>query len=270
MGFADLHIHTTFSDGSYTPEEVVARALRNGVTAIAVCDHNLTAGSLATEPLARAAGLRFVRGVEIDALYTGRDIHLLAYNADFDDAAFVGLLRHERRALDRMSEVLLERMKPDYPALDVGEFLAFPHVPSQGGWKMLHYLKAKGVTGDVKDGARFYPRYGVTYADAGFEPIETVTRVAHDAGATLILAHPGEVFGHAPDEAFMALVEGAVRAGADGVECYYPTHSTEMTNKLLAFCRIRRLKITAGGDCHGVFGNTDIGETRTPERLVSL
>ena len=67
VGYADLHIHTTASDSSYSPAEVVARAVRNHVTLMAVCDHNVIAGSLAAEPLARDAGISFIRGVEIDA-----------------------------------------------------------------------------------------------------------------------------------------------------------------------------------------------------------
>jgi len=270
MGYADLHIHTTFSDGSLTPEAVVARAVQNGVTMLAVCDHNVTGGSLAVEPLARAAGLRFVRGVEIDALYAGRDVHMLAYGADFDDAALTALLRHERWALDHMSEVLLERMKPDYPALDFDDYLAFPHDPAAGGWKMLQYLMARGVTSAPHDGRLFYPRYGVTYEDAGFESIGEVARIVHAAGGALILAHPGEVFGRVADDAFMTLVEEAVHAGADGIECFYPTHPKEMTERLLAFARGHGLKITAGCDCHGVFGDTDIGQTQTDEGLIVL
>ena len=107
VGYADLHIHTTASDSSYSPAEVVARAVRNHVTLMAVCDHNVIAGSLAAEPLAREAGISFVRGVEIDALYAGRDVHMLAYHPDFENKAFRELIAHARYALDHMSEVLL-------------------------------------------------------------------------------------------------------------------------------------------------------------------
>lgn len=64
--YADLHVHSIYSDGTYSPEEIVRQAVQNEVGLLAVCDHNVIEGSLKTEPLARAAGIRFVRGVEID------------------------------------------------------------------------------------------------------------------------------------------------------------------------------------------------------------
>lgn len=268
MGYADLHIHTTFSDGSLSPREAVNRAVQNGVSLMAVCDHNVVGGSLEAEPLAREAGIRFLRGVEIDSVFAGRDVHLLAYQPDFDNAPFRELIAHARFALDNMSTVLLERLKPEYPALDLAEYQAFSYDPDQGGWPMLQYLLSRGVTRSIHEGMALYARYDVTYAAAGFVPLDEVTRVVHAAGGLAVLAHPAETFSHLPEDDVLALTEQAVTLGLDGIECYYPTQSAALTDRLLALCRRRQLFVTAGSDCHGAFGHTDIGEMSIPADRV--
>ena len=74
MAFADMHIHSYYSDGSHSPEEIVRRARASGIKLISVCDHNEIRGTLETEPLAHAAGLKYVHGVEIDAIHENSDI----------------------------------------------------------------------------------------------------------------------------------------------------------------------------------------------------
>ena len=270
VGYADLHIHTTASDSSYSPAEVVARAVRNHVTLMAVCDHNVIAGSLAAEPLAREAGISFVRGVEIDALYAGRDVHMLAYHPDFENKAFRELIAHARYALDHMSEVLLERLKDEFPTLDMAEYRAFAYDPDKGGWPMLQYLLFKGVTGSIHEGMALYPRYDVTYAGAGFVPLDEVIGTVHAAGGVIVVAHPCETFKRLDDSDVLALVGGAIDAGADGIECYYPTQGEALTHALVDLARRRNLKITAGSDCHGAFGKTDVGEMRVDASKIRL
>ena len=270
LGCADLHIHTTASDSSYSPAEVVARAVRNHVTLMAVCDHNVISGMLAAEPLARDAGISFIRGVEIDALYADRDVHMLAYHPDFENRAFRELIAHARYALDHMREVLLERMKDEFPALGMAEYRAFAYDSNKGGWPMLQYLLHKGVTGSIHEGMALYPHYDVTYAGAGFVPLDEVIDTVHAADGIMVVAHPCETFKHLDDKDVLALVGGAIDAGADGIECYYPTQSEPLTQALLELAQRRNLKITAGSDCHGAFGKTDVGEMRIDAAKIRL
>lgn len=266
---ADLHIHTVYSDGTLTPAEVVARAVANGVELLSICDHNAVEGSLATEPLARAAGLRFVRGVEIDSMFAGQDAHILCYGADFQHPELMHRIRDARHRLDDMSDRLLERMLADYPQLDAEEYAAMVFDSRLGGWKLLQYLMRKGVTHSLREGFPFYDRYGVTYASAGFRPAEEIVAAIHDAGGRAVLAHPGVTFGETKDGLYPTL-EVAHNLGIDGIECFYPKHSPAFTEFLAAFCRERNLDITAGSDCHGAFGTADVGETRTPARTIRL
>ena len=262
----DLHIHSICSDGTLSPAEIVAEAVKNNVSRLAVCDHNVVAGTLETAPMAKKAGLRFLAGVEIDAMLLGRDAHILCYGADFSDANLLSRIRHARARLDWMSDELLRRMLPHFPNLDYGEYDSLSHDSSQGGWKLLQYLKAKGVTKKLDDALHFYTRHGVTYESAGFHPASEIIEAIHAAGGCAVLAHPGVTF----KEGALHAAQEAMKLGVDGVECFYPRHSTELTEKLLAFCDENNLSATAGSDCHGAYSTTRVGETDTPVEKVRL
>lgn len=253
----DLHIHSIYSDGTLSPEQIVAEAVQNGVSGIAVCDHNVIAGSIETRPIAEKAGLKFLPGVEIDAMLLGRDAHILCYGADFTDAALLSRIRHARSRLDWMSDELLRRMLPDFPTLDYAEYEALAHDSAQGGWKLLQYLKAKGITEKLNDAMHFYGDYGVGYEAAGFHRAEDVINSIHAAGGCAILAHPGVTFRENPVEA----LNEARRMGIDGAECFYPRHNAALTQRLLQLCDAFGLSATAGSDCHGSYERARIGDS---------
>jgi predicted metal-dependent phosphoesterase TrpH len=270
MAFADLHIHSLYSDGSYTPEEIVRIARASNVDLISICDHNQVQGTLECAPIARAAGLKYIPGVEIDAIHNGMDLHILCYGADLSDANLLARIHHARWALDEMSTELLRRMLKNYPSLSMADYEAFPHDTKKGGWKMLQYLCARGVTPDLKSGFPLYDRYGVTYADAGFDSAETILSAIHAAGGKAVLAHPGVVFPTGRLTLFEQHLQDALDLGMDGVECHYVRHSAGITRSCLDICRDRGLLITAGSDCHGAFNHNEIGQTKTPVSELKL
>ena len=270
MNFADMHIHSKYSDGSLTPEEIVRIARGNGVGLISVCDHNVVEGSLETEKYALAAGMRYIRGVEIDAIFEGADVHILCYNADFSHQPLISSIRRARATLDNMSAELLRRMIKDYPFLSEADYAAFTHDTKKGGWKMLQYLAARGVTASLKEGFPYYDNYGVTYAEAGFESAEKTVELIHAAGGKAVLAHPGVNFSTESISGFEKQLEHILETGLDGVECHYVRHTPGVTRKCIEICERRGKIITAGSDCHGAFNNNEIGQTRTPVSELKL
>lgn len=270
MDLADLHIHSIYSDGTLTPEEIIRDARARGVKLISVCDHNEIQGTLEIAALARGEDVRCICGVEMDALYQGMDIHILGYGADFTHEALLSCIRRARARLDEMSDELLRRMSRDYPQLDCTEYESFVHDVRLGGWKMLQYLCHKGITAKLRDGFDLYARYGVHYGDAGFDVAETVIRCIHAAGGRAVLAHPGVMFPSDSMRRFNEQVEAAMELGLDGIECYYPHHSPGVTRLLLELCTRKGAMITAGSDCHGAFNHNQIGQTRTPTSALRL
>jgi len=255
----DLHIHSVYSDGTMTPAEIVAEAVRRGASGIAVCDHNVIGGTLEAQPLAEAAGLKYLPGVEIDAMLMGKDAHILCYGADFSNEALMKHIRHARARLDWMSDELLRRMLPDFPGLDYGEYEALPHDPKKGGWKLLQYLQMKSVTKALNDALPYYFQYDVTYESADFRPAAEVVAAIHAAGGCAILAHSGVTF---KDDA-LAAADAAREIGIDGAECYYPRHSKRLEWLLLNWCDTHQLSATAGSDCHGSYERASICDTHT-------
>lgn len=270
MGFADLHIHSMYSDGTLTPAEIVSIARARNAELISVCDHNETRGTMETARRAREAGLKYVSGVEIDAIHRGADIHILCYGADLFHPELSARIRRARERLDGMSDALLARMLPDYPQLSREEYESRAHDPARGGWKLLQYLQDRGVTKDLHDGFPFYERYGVTYGAAGFDGAEEIVRAIHAAGGRAVLAHPGVVFPTQSLQEFARNVHDALDTGLDGVECHYPRHSPGVTRRCLEICAARGLMITAGSDCHGAFNHNEIAQTRTPLEELRL
>ena len=270
MGFADLHIHSMYSDGTLTPAEIVSIFRARTAAQISVCDHHETRGTTPTAELARAAGLKYVSGVEIDAIHRGADIHILCYGADLSHPELRARIRKARERLDGMSDALLARMLRDYPRLSREEYARSAHDPARGGWKLLQYLQDKGVTENLHAGFPLYERYGVTYAEAGFDCVEDVVRAIHAAGGRAVLAHPGVVFPTDSLQEFAVNVNAALDTGLDGVECHYPRHNPGVTRRCLEICAERGLMITAGSDCHGAFNHNEIAQTRTPLEKLNL
>lgn len=261
MGWVDLHVHTTFSDGTMTPRQMVERARRLGVELLAIADHEVLEGSRAAGPLCREAGIRLLPAVELSCLRGQEYYHLLGYGVDLDNPELMALARRNRALMDGISERLVERMSTDYPQLSVGDYADYRYDASRGGWKGLGYLLDRGVTGALKEGLGFYGLYGASYQEAGFPEMAEVAGVIHRAGGRAVLAHPGEVI-EAHGDAFEEILTQLLGEGIDGLECYYPTHTPQIQDICLRLCRERELLITTGSDCHGAFGHTDVGQMR--------
>jgi predicted metal-dependent phosphoesterase TrpH len=268
--YADLHIHSTHSDGSQTPEAIVLEARARNVSLISITDHELLCGSLEAEPIARRAGIGFLRGAEVQGRADGRFYHILAYGVDAKDRGFSALIGDSRQKLDDMSVELIRRLEPQYPHISVEDFDLYEREAVEGGWKGLEYLYRRGVTAALRDGMALYAQYGVTYEDAGFPPLCSVLRAIRGAGGRAVLAHPGITVPQSDEKTFLPTINRLIDAGLDGLECYYPLHTHKTTRALTALCRDRNLIITAGSDCHGAFGRTHIGQMMIPVEALSL
>src|SRR5215468_11230985 len=118
---ADLHLHTTHSDGSYTPAQVVELALRSGLCAIAITDHDTLEGVAPARAAAAGTGLEVIAGVEISSEYEGRELHLLGYFVSTEDIALKQVLDGLRRGraerylamIDRLREQGVHLAEPD-------------------------------------------------------------------------------------------------------------------------------------------------------------
>lgn len=269
MPLADLHIHTCYSDGTMTPEEVIREAKAAGVGLLAVTDHNVLGGTRELCRLleASAEGLRWTTGAELDTRWGDYSLHLLGYGCDLGHPALNHAADRSAELQENANRELISRLKE--PGVSLADYDAFSYDRRQGGWKALHYFVAKGLVKHLWEGFDIYKRYGTKVIP--FPPIKDYIERIHTAGGKAVLAHPGEVISPSPEEALL-VIEKLIELGLDGVECYYSRHTPELTEALVQFCRAHKLLITAGSDCHGEFCGSGgpIGATATPEEALVL
>lgn len=270
QGLTDMHIHSYFSDGTMSPAEIVKEAKERGLSFISICDHNELEGSRQAAEICENEGLKFIPAVEIDSLNNDVDYHIIGYGVDLNDTDFIKFIIKNRELLDAISVKLIEKMSADFNCLSPQDFDGFTYDRSLGGWKCLHYLYERGIASSIKDALKFYDAYQCPYSIVDFPPVQTVCEQIHKAGGYAVLAHPGEVIKQGYTDAFRKELERLLPLGIDGIECYYPTHTKEITEECLRVCRGSDLIITAGSDCHGSFGKTSIGEIHIAVEQINL
>lgn len=247
---ADLHIHSQASDGTYSCSQIISECWARDIGLVSVTDHNTLGAYPEIQQLAEGFGIQVLCGVEIDCTFQGVSYHLLGYGFDPEDQPLRQLLARSRRTLDEMSDRLVEALAPHYPQVSLADYESYTYDRSRGGWKGLCYLIDRGLATCLEDAMPYYKRYGVTYEQSGFAPLEEACQAVHAAGGFCVLAHPVE---YIPLEELPNRLELLCRQGVDGVECYYPARDAAYTDACLTFCREHGLFITCGGDSHGAF-----------------
>ena len=264
----DLHIHTTASDGTWDPGQLISVAQQLGLGALAVTDHDTVANVAATEKLALAAGIKFIHGAEICSTKNGHCFHILGYGLDLDNRQLLELLAHNEHLLEQKDEDSIALLAQEGWNVSVKEFHAYKYDRHRGGWKALAYLQDKGLCRDVKD---FFTRIFTPEHNLDFPVFPSITEVVHTihgAGGVALCAHAASDF-HGPglEPVLAQLAEEPL----DGFECYHSGHSLEDTQKLLAHCRAKGLLISGGSDCHGTFvQERHLGEPRVNAEDVYL
>ena len=259
LSFADLHVHSYYSDGTHSPAQILALAEEKGIGTLAIADHDVFNGSLELMKLSENSRVKCIPAVEITCDDFGRQIHVLAYHPDFTDDGFCAFVSDGRRKLDGMSMSLIEKMKAAGYSVSVEDFNAFNCERGGGGWKALHYFKSIGLTNELKDGFSLYPKFGCGYETAGFPSVcEAVSKI-HSVGGIAVIAHPGVSVKTNDCSEFIAELEKLVGYGADGIECFYSEHTAEITALCECFCDEHGLLKTCGSDFHGSFLTRQLG-----------
>lgn len=252
-GGVDLHAHTTASDGSLTPTELITQASALGLAAIAVTDHDTTAGLAEAAEAARAAGIDFVPGVELSVEDDGGRFHLLGYLFDPDDENLLTTLASIRVARARRNEQMAVRMA------ELGLPVTMDDVRAQAGDKgeviaRPHFARALMAAGIVNSTQEAFDRFLATGKPL-YLPKQVLTphdavALLHQAGGLAVMAHPGLV---PLSESALAARVSQLREedGIDGIEAFYSQHSPAQTERFLALARAHHLVVSGGSDFHG-------------------
>lgn len=259
----DMHMHTYFSDGTMSPEEIVQKAKMREVGILAITDHNKLESWEELQKAAAKAGIIPIRGVEINAAYKDKVLHLLAYGFE-DHTKLFELIDLADREMQRMSDDLIVNLSKIDERVSLEDFNAYEYDRRKGGWKGLHYLLERGLTTKLFEGFRFYREYGCDFPEYHFPAIEELCKNIKEAGGYSVLAHPMSYFKELNEEELIAVLEDLRSKGLTGIECYYPTHSEMMTKTCVDFCKKYNMLITTGSDEHGEFGK----EAKTLDQTI--
>ena len=248
--FADLHIHSWYSDGTMTPKEIIEKAKTENITLISISDHEYVDAYLNSENFEDLSGIKIIPGAEIIALMDDKEYHILAYDFDMHNKPLRELMVYNRSILDEKGSKLIENMAGDHASvISMREFSGYERNRRNGGWGSIDYLKNKGLVKSWPDYVAFAKKYPVEL-NKNFLHAGEVIKIIQNAGGYAVLAHPCDN------------TEAAVKflnMGIDGFECYYPAHTEQETEFFVKFCREHDLMITAGGDEHGSFGEAGVG-----------
>ena len=257
--FADLQLHSSASDGSDAPSEVVRRAARKGFAAIALTDHDTLEGVPEAAMEAAACGIELIHACELSTLDDNeRQIDMLAYGIDIDDVEFQATLNTIRSGRLGRAYLMVQRLN------EFGHAVSWDRVQAIAGGENIgrpHVARAMveaGVVPTIKDAftEEFILDGGRCYVQrVKISPAEAIEQI-HSAGGVAVAAHPGRT--GLTDEDIAALVSW----GLDGIEVFYPRHSKTETIRFTELAGRHDLLVTGGSDDHG-----DINEGRLMGRV---
>jgi len=256
--FVDLQMHTTCSDGAWSPRRIFDEIRAKNLELFCITDHD----TIAAYPVPDDLAARCVPGLEVDTEHVGHTVHLLAYGVADDKSPLLIALRKQREERDVRMQAIIERMNRLGVDVTYADVLAQVRGGSSVGRPHLaRALVAKGVVGNVQSAFDTYLADG----EKGFVKLKRLTSgdiidLIHQSGGICVIAHPKRLRdpGH---------LEEITRLGADGVEVVHPTATPEDQQRLYAFADEHGLVTTGGSDFHSPETHPPLGVHMAKDRI---
>ncbi|MBV9124318.1 MAG: PHP domain-containing protein [Planctomycetes bacterium] len=241
----DLHLHTTFSDGLYSPAQVVDLGRRSGLAGLAITDHDTVAGLGPAREAAQGSGLEIIAGVEISAEYQGREFHLLGYFFRPEDATLQAALERLRRHRAERFQEMVERLRRCGVRLDEEDLPQHAEYETLGRRHLAELLVKHQRAGSIREAfARYLGDEGRATVPKLRLPVAEALALVRQAGGVASWAHPGS---GCTWEDLAALG----RLGLGAVEAVYPGYRPAQVRRLREWAAALGLAVTGGSDCHG-------------------
>lgn len=265
----DLHTHTSCSDGTFTPEELIKYAKIKNLSAIAITDHDTIEGLQEGEATARNLGVEFINGVEFSIIINSKDFHILGLMFDRHCEKFKNFLEKMQDERKQRNIKIIELLRKDNVILEYDELLS---TTKNGIITRSHFSKLLIKKGYVKNVDEAFSKYlsykGTAYVPRNnFKPNDVMEAI-HEAGGLAILAHPNRY--DLNEEELENLIIDLKKLQIDGIEAIYSSHTPKMEMFLRGLAKKHNLKISGGSDFHGAnkpsidlgsgFGNLQISK----------
>ena len=252
----DLHIHSTASDGTFSPKQILDQAQDLSLAAIAITDHDTISGSKEALRIGPPPAVKFLTGVEISAnppvsFPCSGSFHILGYGIDLDHPTLNQMLEELQQARKNRNPQILQKLKELGMSLSMDEIIAEVGEGQMGRPHIARVMITRGYAGSINEVFDKYlgkgkPAYVDKYRLESNQAIELIS----NAGGIPVLAHPGLVE-PTTDLPFENLLKILKPMGLKGIEVYYPEHSPEFVDEYTAMADKYYLLMTGGTDFHG-------------------
>ena len=254
MKFIDLHVHSTMSDGTYTPEGIIDLAKKRGLSAVTLTDHDTIDGLKRASQEADKAGMNFIAGMEISTAYQGRKLHIVALGFDPNSDAFKKLYKAIRYNKENKMDKVIDKIRDKGIDISLDKVAPFINGSKLEGYAIMRYLVSLHLTDKVQTIWDTYlnPSIHELGLDKNIS-VEEVVKGVHQAGGVTSLAHFHKLIGlkgmdRTEQEKSIAYLHNI---GLDGMEKYYSSYTDDDNEFAAAMIDKYDLLPTGGSDFHG-------------------
>lgn len=268
----DLHLHSNCSDGSLTPEEIVAGAVAAGLTGMALTDHDTLEGLAIAAETARQTSVRFVGGTELSVLWHEQSMHMLVYFLDPKPGPLQDRLEELRQSRRQRNYQIANKLQ------ELGLDITIEEVTMEAGGGVIgrpHFAGVMIGKGYVANVPEAFDRYLATgrpgYVGRKRLTAEEAIRLSRESGAVPVIAHPHTLSLRA--EEFATGFSDLVGIGLGGIEAYYGEYTPAMRSRIAVICSDLGIVATGGSDYHGRYKphlaiGTGKGDLRVPDEAL--
>ncbi len=246
----DLHTHSTFSDGTLSPTQLVKLARKTGLTALALTDHDTVEGLAEALKHGKQCGVDVIPGLEIGCLHERRSYHILGYWIDRNHSGLLKWLKKLQQGRSERNRQIIAKLGQLGIDIDEEELARISKCGQAGRPHIARLLIDKKIVPDLDQAFQRFLRLGAPAYVSRFvySAAESIAMI-REAGGVSVLAHPVQVgMSHAK---FSGILQQLVEYGLDGIEVYYPSHTRKMRRRLRQLASRFDLAMTGGSDFHG-------------------
>lgn len=261
---ADLHIHTTCSDGQLTPEQVIKLAVSKKLSAVSITDHDTFEGYKLAKPVADQLGIELIPGVEVTTVFNGKEVHILAYYFETDTHYFDSFLKNQKNKRITRIKGIINTLKNRKIDIDYNEVWAEAAGGNLGRPHIAKILIEKGYVSSFNEAFELYlSNTKLGEIENSYPSSDEAIQMIKNVGGAAILAHPGRLYSEKEIEEF-------INMGIDGLECIHPSHNFTKQKFYSNLCDKKSLLKTGGSDYHGNFktGHSNVGIVAISQKNV--
>ncbi|MGL5151224.1 MAG: PHP domain-containing protein [Clostridium sp.] len=247
MKYADLHIHSSYSDGNITPEEIIEAAIQKGVRCISITDHDTIDSQYVTRM--DIESLQIIPGVEFSTEYEDLEIHILGYFIDIENQRLNETINNLKSRRMKRGKRIIEKLQSQDIAITLDD-VELKNSSSLSRSHIANAIVSKGYEENYKEAFSNYLVKGKSaYVKGDKLNYKEVIDVITEAGGVAILAHPGKIYRSMEIE---KIIRNLKCCGLKGIEVYHPSHNSKQINMFYNLCKKYKLCITGGSDYHGI------------------